>query len=391
MFGATKEELLAMGAEITVREIKQEPELWQETMAIYRREQERIHRFLEEIKERHGRVRVLFAGAGSSAYVGDTILPELKAYGREEDYDFQAVPTTSLVSNPNSYLKRDMPTILVSFARSGNSPESIATVNLAKKLVRDLYQITITCAPEGTLAREAEGDASNLLLLMPERSNDQGFAMTGSFTCMTLAALLVFDARPLEQKEGWVQQLAAMGEDVLQRAKEVQSYVDQDFERVVYLGSGPLAGIAREVQLKILELTAGKKATAFDSSLGFRHGPKSFVDEGTLVFLLVSNNPYTRQYDLDMLRELQADSIARSVAGVLVGEGDAPAGTNFKFDSAYSSVPDAYLALPYTVFGQILAILTAVKVGNTPDTPSPTGTVNRVVKGVTIHDNLDNI
>ena len=34
---------------------------------------------------------------------------------------------------------------------------------------------------------------------------------------------------------------------------------------------------------------------------------------------------------------------------------------------------------------QTVALLTSVKVGNTPDTPSPTGTVNRVVKGVTIH------
>lgn len=389
MLEVSREGLLSIGAEVTVREIKQQPELWRETMTIYEREREKITEFLEGIREKHGRVRVIFTGAGSSAYVGDTVLPVVKETGDEAAFDFQAVPTTTLVSNPKSFLNPEWPTVLVSFARSGNSPESIATVNLAKQLVEDLYQITITCAAEGTLARQAEGDEANLLLLMPERSNDQGFAMTGSFTCMTLMALLLFNDQPWEQKQGWVSRIIAMGQDILKREAEIQAFVDQDFERVVYLGSGPLAGIAREVQLKILELTAGRKATAFDSSLGFRHGPKSFVNEDTLVFLLVSNNDYTRQYDLDMLHELQADGIARTAAGVLVGEGEGLSGTSFILGQEYAQVPDGYLALPFALFGQIVALLTAVKVGNKPDTPSPTGTVNRVVKGVTIYDNLD--
>ena len=71
------------------------------------------------------------------------------------------------------------------------------------------------------------------------------------------------------------------------------------------LGSGPFVGLAHEAQLKILELAAGINATSWDSSMGYRHGPKSFVDEHTLVFDFVSNNPYTRQYDLDILDEIK--------------------------------------------------------------------------------------
>ncbi|QII83168.1 hypothetical protein G7057_07900 [Jeotgalibaca arthritidis] len=156
----------------------------------------------------------------------------------------------------------------------------------------------------------------------------------------------------------------------------------------MYLASGPLAGIAREVQLKILELTAGKVATAFDTSLGFRHGPKSFVDEKSLAFLFVSNDPYTRQYDLDMLEELYGDQIANTVYSIEVTQENGFSGQAFRFDERYSNLPDVYLALPYTVFGQVVSMLTALKVENKPDTPSPTCTVNRVVKGVIIHDNL---
>ncbi|WP_375220820.1 tagatose-6-phosphate ketose isomerase [Symbiobacterium thermophilum] len=391
ILAASTEELRALGAELTAREIAQQPELWAETFAAYREQQERIERFLHDVTRRHGRLRVLFAGAGSSAYVGDVLLPFVKLSGDEGAFEFQATPTTSIVSNPASYLRRDLPTLLVSFARSGNSPESTAAVALARDLVQDLYQITLTCAPEGQLARQAGGDPRNLLWLMPERSNDQGFAMTGSFTCMTLAGLLIFDRRPLDEKARLVDQICAMGQEVIAREPEIGALANLGFRRIVYLGSGPLAGIAREAQLKILELTAGKIATAFDTPLGFRHGPKSFVDEHSAVFVLVANDPYTRKYDLDMLRELRADGIARAVCAVAVehgGDEDAGAGApqpSFRFPAAHAGVPDGYLALPYTVFGQILALHAAVRLGNRPDTPSPTGTVNRVVRGVTIH------
>jgi len=139
------------------------------------------------------------------------------------------------------------------------------------------------------------------------------------------------------------------------------------------------------VQLKILELTAGKIATLFDTSLGFRHGPKSFVDERSLVFVLVSNDPYTRLYDMDMLRELQDDAVAKLAGGVMVEQGEGLPGRAFGLPAEYAGLPDGYLALPLTVFGQILALHTAVKLGNTPDTPNPRGLVHRVVKGVTIH------
>jgi tagatose-6-phosphate ketose/aldose isomerase len=44
------------------------------------------------------------------------------------------------------------------------------------------------------------------------------------------------------------------------------------------------------------------------------------------------------------------------------------------------------MALPYIMFAQTLAVFASLKAGNKPDTPSPKGTVNRVVKGVIIYD-----
>lgn len=389
MLQLSTEKLNDLGAEITTREIKQQPQLWQEAFGIYEKNREGIETFLANIVEKHSKVRVILTGAGSSAYVGEALLPYLKEHGDESAFDFQAVATTNLVANPKSYFKEDHPTILISYARSGNSPESVASVELGKKLVNDFYQITITCAAEGQLANNAEGDDTNYLMLMPERSNDQGFAMTGSFTCMTLTTALIFDQASLDNKRVYVEQMIELANDIISRDNEIEELLDTDFERVTYLGSSVHAGIAREVQLKILELTAGAKATQFDSSLGFRHGPKSFINETSMVFVFVSNDQYTRQYDIDMLEEMRLDDIANTVCAIQVNSDNNFKGTTFGLDEKYADLPDAYLALPYTVFGQIVSLVTAVKVGNTPDDPSANKTVNRVVEGVTIHENLN--
>lgn len=386
MFTLSKEKLVSLGASITAEEIKQQPDLWDETYLLYTKKRGEIQAFLQKLAEQHERIRVIFTGAGTSAYVGDTVTPYLNGKVNEKKWELLSVPTTTLVSNPHEFLKADFPTLLVSFARSGNSPESVAAVELAEQMVTHFYQLTITCANDGELAIRAKGNENNLLLLMPEGANDQGFAMTGSYSCMTLTALLVFDPLLLEEKGSIVQTIRQMGESVIRREMDIQKIIDRDFERIIYLGSGSLEGLAREAQLKVLELTAGKIVTAFDSPLGFRHGPKSFVNEKALVFIFVSNHPYTRQYDLDMLNELQRDNIANYICAIEVDGKTNYDGNTFLFGRDDQSVPDAYLALPFVMIGQTVSLLASVKVGNTPDTPSPTGTVNRVVKGVTIYE-----
>ncbi|WP_223589535.1 SIS domain-containing protein [Neobacillus bataviensis] len=386
MFTLSMENLMPLGASFTTQEIKQQPELWGETFTLYSKKRLEIEAFLLNLTEKHDTIRVIFTGAGTSAYVGDTITPYLKERVDEKKWNLISVPTTAIVSNPYQFLKADIPTLLISFARSGNSPESVAAVELAEQVITDLYQITITCSKEGKLAQRAIGDDSNLLLLMPERSNDQGFAMTGSYTCMTLTALLIFDSISVEEKLTIVETIRRMGESVINRGADIEKMIVSDFERIIYLGSGGFEGLAREAQLKILELTAGKISTSFDSSLGFRHGPKSFVNEKAIVFVFVSNQPYTRQYDLDMLNELRQDQIAGYICAIAVDGETNYAGDTFLFDSDARNIPDAYLSLPYVMVGQTLALLSSIKVGNKPDTPSPSGTVNRVVQGVTIHE-----
>ncbi|MEC1377158.1 SIS domain-containing protein [Heyndrickxia oleronia] len=383
MFHLSEQELERLGAKITSNEIKQQPMLWKETLEIYLKEKENIDQFLDQLRAL-GRVRVIFTGAGTSAYVGDTLLTYLKNKVDENHFSLESIPTTDIVSNPYDSYKKDVPTLLVSFARSGNSPESIAAVELGKQLVNQFYQLNITCAETGKLAQQTKGNHS-FLLLMPPKSNDQGFAMTGSFTCMMLSTLLIFDRHSVEQKQAFVEQMIEMGNHVIKNEDKIQNIINRDFNRIVYLGSGSLAGLTREAQLKVLELTAGQYVTNFDSSLGFRHGPKSFVNEHTAVFVFTSNDEYTRKYDLDILEEIKRDGITDVIVSISVDQETNYSGECFAFSDG-KDLDDIYLAFPYIMFAQTVSIMASLKVGNTPDTPSATGTVNRVVKGVTIHD-----
>ena len=384
MLDYTKEDLQELGAEITTREIYQQPSVWKETARLYQERQAEIKAFLEKIGQEHDYIKVILTGAGTSAYVGDTLVPYLQEVHDERHWNFQSIATTDIVAHPQTYLKKEVPTVLVSFARSGNSPESVATVQLAQGLVDELYQITITCAEEGKLAQQAHGDERNLLLLQPKETNDAGFAMTSSFTSMLLTALLVFDPSEEEMKEKRVEELIHLSEQILEKDRAVKEVVDLDFERMIYLGAGPFFGLAHEAQLKILELTAGKIATMYESPVGFRHGPKSLINDKTLVLVFGSIDPYTRQYDLDLVREVAGDRIARQVV-LLTDQATGIEHVREVLVESSADSLDIYRAFPYIIYGQLISLLTSLKVQNRPDTPSPTGTVNRVVQGVIIH------
>jgi glucose-6-phosphate isomerase len=77
----------------------------------------------------------VFTGAGTSQYVGDTVVPFLTSQGNTKQFIFQSIGSTDIVATPKEYLIPDETTILVSFARSGNSPESLAAVEMANQLV----------------------------------------------------------------------------------------------------------------------------------------------------------------------------------------------------------------------------------------------------------------
>ncbi|WP_053367735.1 SIS domain-containing protein [Bacillus sp. FJAT-27245] len=375
------------GGTLTASEIAQQPRLWRETLNQFTERKAELQNFLQHKVHVQG-ARIVFTGAGTSAYVGDTVAPWLR---RQLSNQVDSIATTDIVSNPLNYLKPDAPTVLVSYARSGNSPESLGTYHLSKKLIKNLTQVIITCNKDGQLAKEAEKDPDCLLLLMPEESNDKGFAMTSSFSCMYLATLLLFK---LDDLEGYRKKVLLAAENAEQILKERQASVLELAElgkkKVVYLGSSALKGLAQETSLKNLELSAGRIPTFHESVLGFRHGPKSIVDDDTLIFMFISNDAYTRKYEIDFLKELKNDGGSKTIVAI-ANSPDVELLANCEWALIVPThdgilLEDELLALNYVLYGQLFALFSSLRLGVTPDNPSPSGMVNRVVKGVTIHE-----
>ena len=370
--------LTRSGAVWTAREIAQQPASWLRTQDLIREYAESITGFLTPLLARTD-LRIILTGAGSSAFIGECLAPLLlHQLGRR----VEAIATTDLLSGPTQYFQRDVPTLLVSFGRSGSSPESVAVVDLAERLVRECHQLVFTCNEQGTLYRRCRARARSLAILLPPETHDQSFAMTSSFTAMMLAASLVFCG----SESAHVEQLARASSDLIaEHNAALRTLAAEDYPRVVYLGSNGFKALAREAALKLLELTDGKVVAAFDSPLGFRHGPKTIVTRDTLVFVFVSNDPYTRRYDLDLVRELRSDGLAGRIIAITAQPADVTTQADSVRVTHLATAGDGELYYPYIVCGQLYALHRALALGNTPDQPSQTGTVTRVVHGVTIH------
>ncbi|OBC17131.1 tagatose-6-phosphate ketose isomerase [Mycobacterium sp. 852013-50091_SCH5140682] len=357
----------------TILEIGQQPDAWRE---IAGETDEGLARFIHGITARPG-LRVILTGAGSSAFIGQIVAPALR---RHLGCRVEAIATTDIVATPRVHLEPDTPTLMVSFGRSGNSPESLATTALADELVTDIWHLIYTCDRTGELGRAHSNRANSRVVYLPERTNDTGFAMTSSLTSMLLSCLLTLGPA----RRGNVEALAQAAEHVASLQPDIRALARTAPQRIVYLGSGSLAGLAQESALKLLELTAGVVVTYFDSPLGFRHGPKSVLDGCTLVVVYVSNDPYTRRYDLDIVAELRAQ-LGQDAVRVLSCEPIPQELGTATVLPGLAHLDDEQAALPYLVFAQYLALFTALEHGKTPDNPFPSGEVSRVVQGVTIH------
>ena len=357
----------------TILEIGQQPDAWREVAG---RADAQAAGFLREIAGRPD-LRVILAGAGSSAFAGEIAAPALR---RHLDRRVEAIATTSIVASPLDYLERNTPTLVVSFGRSGNSPESLATTALADELVDDVWHLIFTCDRDGELGRAHSGRANSLVVYMPERTNDSGFAMTSSLTSMLLSCLMMLGPAEREDAEA----LARAAEHVVGLQPDIRALAQTKKQRFVYLGSGPLEGLARESALKLLELTAGEVVTYFDSPLGFRHGPKSVLDGDTLVVVYVSTDPYTRRYDLDIIAEIRGQLGEDAVTVISTEPIPAELGPAVVIPGL-EGTDDALVALVYLVYAQYLALFTSLECAKTPDNPFPSGEVSRVVQGVTIY------
>ncbi len=346
---------------ITTKEIKNQFNTWSkidELLVLNKKKIESIKNYIDE------ETNIIFTGAGTSGYIGDFLVPYLNK-GKKMNF-YQSVYTTNIVDSPEYYLSGKK-VLLISFARSGNSPESCESINLSNKFSNEIEHLIITCNEDGLLYQNNKKDS----ILLPKETNDKGFAMTNSFSTMLITAAKIFGL------EVDLNKLIAESKKIFEKF-DYKNIIDLNFENIVYLSNSQNIGLIRELKLKFMELTNGKYGYYDDQILNFRHGPKSVITKKSIIFILVNQEGIGKNYEDDLIKELITDENSPYV--ICFGKQDEEAFLSYEinlngFLKALSIIPTC----------QYLAVLLSEKKGINPDNPSVSGSVNRVVQGVTIY------
>ena len=385
VFGITDDKMKETSSTFTLTEIYQQPATWEKTCRQIEEHKEEIQKFIDQVIKCED-YDVILTGAGTSEFVGNALFPHLAGL---LNHKAKSYGTTDIVATPEAYLSRTKPTLLISFGRSGNSPESVGAIDAAEAVCDNVYHLFVTCNKNGALSKRADTTDNCYAINLTDETHDQSFAMTSSFSNMYLANYLCFHLNELDEVLDKVRKIAAAGQNFLDNKYSIaKNIVDEyNFERIVYLGSNTLKGTSQESALKMLELTAGRVVTMYDTPMGFRHGPKSIVDDTTLTVVYLSDDPYTRQYELDLVKEMSGQRKGNKIVAVMNRMDEEAAAlvdyaVSFDLDGAYENV---LLGLDYILFAQTLAVLKSLSLSITPDNPCPTGEVNRVVQGVTLY------
>lgn len=386
IFGKEKAEWENLKGVFTATEIHQQPATWKKTIAQIKAQKDELKAFIANVVDNDD-YDIILTGAGTSEFVGNALFSYLN---KVTNFKAKSYGTTDLVATPENYLSQTKPTLLISFGRSGNSPESVGAVDVADEVCgENLYHLFVTCNKNGALSKAAETRSNAYAINLTDETHDQSFAMTSSYSNMMLATLLFFSLDRIDAAAAELNDIIECSEAFLENSWDVCKNIAEEynFNRIVYLGANALKGMAQESALKMLELTAGKVCTMYDTPLGFRHGPKSIIDDNTLTVVYISDNAYSRQYEVDLLKEMSGQRKGNKIAIVASQAYPELEGlADYLFVYGNKDAHDnMYLAFEYILFAQTLALFKSLSYDITPDNPCPTGEVNRVVKGVILY------
>ena len=369
----------ASGYGHTIREICRQPVTWAGTAR-------RLPEFRRAVVESlSGCRRVVLTGSGSSQFAGDCAAPALCA---ELGLSVEALGSGSILTARRAAVQGE-PTLVVSLARSGDSPESSAVVELLLALEPGTRHLIVTCNPDGKLARNFAGNPRVRPVILGSQVDDRSLVMTSSFTNLALGALyLSRTERP--------QAFAAAADDLAAAARRLLAdwpdrlarFIAGDVTRIVFLGAGCRHGAAKECALKVLEMTGGKIASMAETCLGLRHGPMCYIDERTLVVCFLSSDPLVAPYEIDLIRELHAKGLGakRLAAGRTEALREIAGAVDVAIPyEASAGIGDPEFALLDAIVGQLLGFHRCLLEGLQPDSPSSGGIITRVVGSFPIH------
>lgn len=363
----------------TLREICQQPTTWRQTAARMRPQASAMQACTREIRS------LLLTGSGSSEYAGDCVRATLQ---KELQAAAQTLGGGAILTHGSAGLPPGRPGLMVSLARSGDSPESVGALSYILKAEPAIRHLVLTCNAAGRLATAFSGDSRVTVITLDNATNDQSLVMTSSFTNLVLAARFLGLARDPQGYEKICERAADIAQKIIaQHFQVLAQTANAPFQRMVVLGSGPNFGAARETALKMLEMTAGRVATLCETYLGLRHGPMSYIHPNCLVVAFLSSDPTLRAYEFDLLQEINRKGLG--LLKVIVGENIPPTllrEEDIALECAgLEQLGDENAPILHVLIGQLLGFFRCLREELQPDSPSQTGVISRVVQSFTLH------
>jgi tagatose-6-phosphate ketose/aldose isomerase len=383
-----------LGTQFTPREIAQQPLLWRKTVRYFVENASSIKSFLKKsgLFNKNNRSHIILTGAGTSDYVGLSLADLYRTTFKTPSNNWA---TTRITASPGDYLSDHHDYLVIHFARSGNSPESRAVLDLALKDYREnTYHVVITCNPDGELATIAKLNPDKVyLILLPEESNDKGLAMTSSFSTMVTAGQCLANLDNIETFESLIENVSESAEYFIDEYTDlIYDLADPSITRAFYLGNKDLLGAANESALKVQELTVGQLIAKAEDTLTFRHGPISAVDSNTVVCFFLSEDPFTFRYELDVVEQYYLAFKEIGVKSVVVGSGNLLESNvqpmlKFVYDPKGKwNIPYHYQVNIAILFGQIFGLFAAFRRKINIDNPAKqNGLYSRIVQGVRVY------
>ena len=184
LLGRTREQQQELGYFHTLREILQQPTTWLQTgreLASIRGE---LLRTIDGVK------LLVLTGSGSSEYAGECLRLTLQ---NELAIPAQTIAGGDLLTHGASVIAPGRPGLMLSLARSGDSPESVAAVAAMLEAEPAIRHLVITCNAAGKLAATYADDPRVRVVVLADETNDRSLVMTSSFTNMVLAARFLGD------------------------------------------------------------------------------------------------------------------------------------------------------------------------------------------------------
>lgn len=225
---------------------------------------------------------LVFVGCGTSY----NLALSLAAYANMAGRKAIAAPGFEWQNRPAGLWADWKNTHVVALSRSGESTETVAAAKASR--AAGAFVTAITAEPDSALAMNCDQ------LVAAKTHPDEGIVMSVSACLMVLLGLQMIGQAVPASAVTSARRLMEELDAGLRKTALDRSYF-------VFLGGGPLFGIALEGALKLMEMS--QIVTQAFHPLEYRHGPISLVDERTAAIVLYSSDQ--REAEVKLVGELR--------------------------------------------------------------------------------------